>query len=58
MNNALTQWMKDDCQANGLKERGGRGGGGAPLINEIKIFKHCFTILPVTQALSLCDMER
>lgn len=43
MNNALIQLMKDGWQSNGVQRRG-------PLTNEIKIFKHCFTIL---QALSL-----
>lgn len=30
--------------------------GGAPLTNEIKIFKHCFTILPGPHTLSLLPM--
>lgn len=48
MNNALIQRMKDGCQGNGVQ-----GEEGAPLTNEIKIFKHCFTILAAPHTLPL-----
>lgn len=46
MNNALVQLMKDGCHGNGVP-------GSGPLTNEIKIFKHCFTILLGPHALFL-----